>query len=191
MSEGICRIESVFSSLRKDGLMIETKRLFLREMTQGDFLSLCKMLKNPRVMVAYEHAFSDEEVQDWLERQMKRYEDDGFGLWAVILKETNEMIGQCGCTMQQIEGERVVEIGYLFQEEFWHQGYATEAAIGVKRYGFDTLKVDELFSMIRDTNHASSRVAMRNGMKKRKSFVKHYYGMDMLHDVYSIKKEDE
>lgn len=171
--------------------MIETERLILREMNHDDYSSLCKMLQNPRVMVAYEHAFSEEEVQAWLEKQITRYHEDGFGLWAVILKENNEMIGQCGLTLQFIESEQVREIGYLFQEEYWHQGYAIEAAMAVKRYGFDVLNCNEIYSIIRDTNHASIKVAQRNGMKKRKSFVKHYYGMDMLHDVYSIKKEDE
>jgi len=58
-----------------------------------------------------------------------RYNDYGFGLWAVILKETNEMIGQCGLTMQDCNNRQVVEIGYLFQKAFWHKGYASETAI--------------------------------------------------------------
>lgn len=51
-------------------------------------------------MYAYEHAFSDGEVRQWLDRQMKRYEEYDFGLWAVILRENECMIGQCGITRQ-------------------------------------------------------------------------------------------
>ena len=82
-------------------MILETKRLYLREMTQDDYGSLCKILQDEEVMYAYEHAFSDEEVQEWLDKQLARYREYGFGLWAVILKETDEMIGQCGLTMQR------------------------------------------------------------------------------------------
>ena len=112
---------------RKD-IILETERLYLREMNQGDFHSLCKILQDDDTMYAYEGAFSDAEVQEWLDRQISRYQKWNFGLWAVILKETDEMIGQCGLTMQSWKNEEVLEIGYLFERTYWHKGYATEAA---------------------------------------------------------------
>ena len=82
--------------------LIETERLLIREMQQSDFDALCRILCDEDVMrAAYESAFSPDEAQNWLNRHLKRYEDYGFGLWAVVLKETNEMIGQCGLTLQQ------------------------------------------------------------------------------------------
>ena len=86
-------------------MIFETERLFARKLTKDDFGSLCRILQDPEVMYAYEHAFSDAEVNSWLERQLKRYVTDGFGLWAVILKETGSMIGQCGLTMQDWNGK--------------------------------------------------------------------------------------
>ena len=80
--------------------ILETKRLYLRKLNQEDFSFFCKILQDEEVMYAYEHAFSDEEVQEWLNRQLARYAQYGFGLWAVILKENEELIGQCGLTMQ-------------------------------------------------------------------------------------------
>lgn len=171
-------------------MILETERLFLRKMNQGDFDSLCKILQDEKAMYAYEHAFSDEEVQTWLDRQLARYQEYGFGLWAVILKGTGELIGQCGLTMQDCNGTQVLEIGYLFQRAFWHQGYATEAAIGCKAYAFDVLNASEVFSIIRDNNFASQNVAKRNGMSVKGQFVKHYYGIDMPHLVFSVKKEE-
>ncbi len=79
--------------------ILETQRLILREMVQSDIDDLAGMLKNPMVMKAYEHTFSDEDVQAWLDRQRRRYQKDGFGLWAMIHKESGEMIGQAGLTM--------------------------------------------------------------------------------------------
>lgn len=137
-------------------------------------------------MTAYEGAFSDEEVQAWLDRQLERYRKWGFGLWAVILKENGAMIGQCGLTMQPWKGEEVLEIGYLFERAYWHRGYATEAARACRVYAFDTLNAKEVCSIIRDTNTASQNVALRNGMKKTDSWVKHYRGVDMPHDRYVV-----
>ena len=168
-------------------MILETDRLYLRELEQSDFSSLCEILQDENVMYAYEHAFSNEEVHDWLNRQIKSYKDYGFGLWAVVLKDTNEMIGQCGLTMQECDGKRVLEIGYLFKKKYWHKGYATEAAIGCKKYAFEILKVEEVYSIIRDTNIASQNVAKRNGMKLCGQFIKHYYRTDMLHLIYSIQ----
>lgn len=81
-------------------MIIETERLYLRKLMQNDFEALCGILQDDETMYAYEGAFSDEEVQEWLDRQLARYEKYGFGLWAVILKENGELIGQCGLTMQ-------------------------------------------------------------------------------------------
>jgi RimJ/RimL family protein N-acetyltransferase len=169
-------------------MILETERLYLREMKQTDFSSLCKILQDKDVMYAYEHAFDDSEAQEWLDRQFARYNQYGFGLWAVILKDTDEMIGQCGLTMQDCNNRQVLEVGYLFQKAFWHKGYATEAAIACKEYAFEILKADEVFSIIRDTNTASQNVARRNGMTVTERFTKHYYGVDMPHLVFSIKR---
>ncbi len=171
-------------------MILETKRLYLRRMEQSDLPALCKILQDARVMHAYEHAFSDDEAQAWLDNQLRRYREYGFGLWAVIEKESDEMIGQCGLTMQDYNGRQVLEVGYLFQKAFWHLGYATEAAIACKEYAFDTLGADEVYSIIREDNIASQNVAKRNGMRVGDMFVKHYWGIDMPHLVFSVKRED-
>ena len=169
-------------------MILETERLFLREMTQSDFPLLCKHLQDTEVMYAYEHAYSDAEVQEGIDKQFQRYKNDGFGVWAVILKENGTLIGQCGLSMQPCEDREVLEIGYIFQKEYWHKGYATEAAVACREYAFNELKADEVFSLIRDTNIASQNVAKRIGMDIRRKYVKHYYGMDMPHYIFSVKK---
>ncbi len=170
--------------------ILETQRLLLREMTQADYPALAEILQDRVAMFAYEHAFSDEETQTWQDRMRERYAKDGFGLWAVVCKETGEMIGQCGLTWQNYEGERVLEIGYLFQRKHWKKGYAIEAARACKHYAFETLHVNEVFSIIRDNNVASMNVAIRNGMTIRGTFIKHYYGIDMPHFAFSVRKDE-
>ena len=169
-------------------MILETERLYLREMKQLDFDCLCRILQDEDTMYAYEGAFSDDEVQDWLDRQILRYQKWKFGLWAVVLKETNEMIGQCGLTMQPWKDEEVLEIGYLFQRKYWHKGYAIEAAKACKRYAFEILKADEVCSIIRDTNTASQNVAIKNGMIRKDTWIKHYRGVDMPHYRYVVQR---
>jgi RimJ/RimL family protein N-acetyltransferase len=169
-------------------MILETERLLLRELQQTDYFALAEILQDEETMLAYEGAFTNEEVQQWLNRQQKRYQDDGFGLWAVILKETNKMIGQCGLSLQDANGKQVLEIGYLLNRAYWHNGYASEAAIACKEYAFTKLNADEVFSIIRDMNIASQKVALRNGMVIVEQFVKHYRGVDMPHYLFSVKR---
>lgn len=169
-------------------IILETDRLILRKLTNDDKHDLSLILQNKDVMYAYEHVFSDEEVDIWLNNQLRRYKEDGFGLWAVILKKTGKLIGQCGLTIQQIDNKNVVEVGYLFNKAYWHNGYATESAIACKNYAFNNLNVDEVYSIIRENNTSSINVARRNGMTLKGKFVKHYYGIDMPHLIYSVKK---
>lgn len=168
--------------------ILETERLSLRELQQSDFSALCQILQDDATMYAYEGAFSDQEAHEWLERQIARYQLWGFGSWAVILKETGELIGQCGLTMQPWNGSEVLEVGYLFRRTHWHQGYATEAAIACKEYAFNVLGADEVCSIIRDSNISSQRVALRNGMTPTDTAVKHYRGVDMPHTRYVVRK---
>lgn len=168
-------------------MILETNRLILREMAQDDYPSLCKILQDADVMYAYEGPFNDKEVQTWLDNQIRRYREDGFGKWAVILKDTGQMIGQCGLTWQDYRDGKVLEIGYLFQKEFWHCGFATEAAIACKQYAFKKLNAKEVYSIIRDTNIPSQNVAKRNGMTCVDKFIKHYRGIDMPHFLFEVK----
>jgi RimJ/RimL family protein N-acetyltransferase len=169
-------------------MILETERLLLREMTAEDLPQLAEILQDEQTMYAYEGAMSETETKEWLDKQLIRYKEDGFGLWAAVLKDTGEMIGQCGLSWQCADGNRVLEIGYLFNRAYWNGGYAIEAAKACKRYAFDTLNADEVYSIIRDTNVASINVAIRNGMLVRGRFVKHYRGVAMPHLIFSVKR---
>lgn len=173
-------------------MITETERLIIREMMQSDLEALCKILCDEEVMrAAYESAFSVEEAQSWMNRHFQRYAKYGFGLWAVVLKETNEMIGQCGLTIQSWREKEVLEIGYLFQKAYWHKGYATEAAIACKEYAFSVLNADSVYSMIRDTHLASQKVAVRNGMKVVDKCTKNFRHVDMDFFLYCAQKINE
>lgn len=169
-------------------MIFQTKRLLVRPLTRADRPALALNLQDPEAMYAYAHAFSDAEVDTWLANQLRRYEQDGFGLWALIRRRDQRFIGQCGLTMQTWQGVPVVEIGYLLQRAYWHHGYASEAAQATKAYAFETLGQTEVWSIIRDNNWASMNVAIRNGMVIRGVQVKHYYGLAIPHLGFAVRR---
>ena len=172
-------------------MTLETERLLLRELTPSDYPALSLILQDAEVMYAYNGPFDDAETRQWLDRQLARYEayHHAFGLWAVVLKATGEMIGQCGLTLQPWKDRELLEIGYLFQKAHWHRGYATEAARACKAYAFDALNALEVCSIIRDNNLPSQLVARRNGMTVTDTWVKHYRGVDMPHWLFTVRRD--
>lgn len=168
-------------------MIARTARLVLRPMVGDDLEPLRDILADPIAMTAYEGAFDDDESAQWLARNLRRYEDDGFGLWAVDLPGTG-MIGQCGITRQRIGEDEVLEVGYLFQRAHWHRGYATEAAIAARDWGFRELGAETIWAKVRDTNIASMNVAIRMGMTVRRRFVVRYRGVDMPHLGFAVDR---
>lgn len=172
-------------------MILETHRLKLRELTPADLPALREILQDQETMVAYEGAFDEVQVQDWLDRMLTRYRTDGYGLWAVILKSNGQLIGQCGLTNQEVLGETVVEVGYLFNRAFWHHGYATEAAEACRDHAFSILGTERMYAQIRDTNLASMNVAIRLGMTVRGRFTKYYRGVDMPHLAFAVDRDED
>jgi RimJ/RimL family protein N-acetyltransferase len=168
--------------------VIETARLILREMTLDDLSAMREIVCDEQTMYAWNGAWSEEECLEGLQKHMRGYREDGFGRWAVVLRASGKVIGICGLQWCDTDKDSVLEIGYLFNRVYWHNGYAAEAAIASKRYAFDVLDVEEVFSLIRDTNIPSMNVAIRNGMLIRRRFIKHYKGEDMPHYIFSVRK---
>jgi RimJ/RimL family protein N-acetyltransferase len=171
-------------------MILETERLTLRRLTIEDLPALNAIVCDDETMYAFEGAWSEEESMAGLQEQFDHYEKYGYGRWAAVLKSTGEIIGICGIQWWDAGGRDVPEIGYLFNKRFWHNGYALEAAIACKHYGFEHLGFDELYSTIRDTNTASLNVAIRNGMVIRNRYIKHYRGIDMPHYALSVRKNE-
>ena len=160
----------------------------LRELEEADLEAMGRFLKDPEVMYAYEHGFSAQEVRQWIARQRERYARDGFGLWAAVERETGALVGDCGLTMQDWDGRPVPEIGYHLRRDRWHRGYASEAAAACRDHAFHVLGFREVYSIIRDSNLPSQRVALRTGMCVVGRVTRHYRGGDMPHLVFSVKK---
>jgi RimJ/RimL family protein N-acetyltransferase len=141
-------------------------------------------MKKEEVMSAWEHGFSKTETRQWLNKQLTRYKKDGYGYFAVILKETGTLIGQVGLLKTEINGNKVVELGYIFDNLYWKQGYCIESVNACLQFASDILKLKELYCSIRPQNTDSIRIAEKIGMKKTGEDIKIYREKEMLHFLY-------
>ena len=161
-------------------MILETKRLILRPITHADFDSWAEILTDPETMRFYASPYDRSGVQRWIDWTLSNYSRYGFGLWALILKETGEFIGDCGITMQNIHGQMLPEVGYHLNKRFHRQGYGSEAAAACVRWGFENRDFPALYSYMTSPNIPSRRTAMKCGMQ----FVEEY--LDEVHELTSV-----
>ena len=145
-------------------IILETERLILREMSDDDFESLKKVISDLENMKYYHKPYDDEGVWRWINWCKDSYAKLGFGLWAVVYKETGEMIGDCGISMQLIDGEERPEIGYHLRIDYHHQGIGKEMTQAVKNYFFTHFHFDEVYSYMNQDNLPSYKTAEANGI---------------------------
>ena len=168
-------------------MVIETERLLLREMTYDDFHALYQVLADPDIMQHYPYTFDDARVRGWINRNIERYKILGFGLWAVCLKDTGEMIGDCGLTMQLINGQIKPEIGYHIRADKQRKGYAKEAAIAVRDWTFNNTPFNIVYSYMKYTNEPSVKTAISYGCKQVDEFTDE---MNEITKVFAISRDD-
>ena len=106
-------------------MRLETPRLMLREMTVDDFGALYDILSDAHTMAHFPAPFDETKVRRWIAWNQNNYATFGFGLWAVTLKEDGRVIGDCGLTMQHINGVIKPEIGYHIHRAEQCRGYAS------------------------------------------------------------------
>ncbi|WP_037320743.1 GNAT family N-acetyltransferase [Salegentibacter sp. Hel_I_6] len=149
----------------------ETQRLKFRLVQPEDFDSWVSLFnaKDIAKHLDLDSALSEHELcKIWFKKVFYRYDNSLGGMNALIDKKTNRLIGQCGLLIQTIENMERLEIGYSILPEFWHQGFAIEAAIKCRNFAFENNYADSLISMIHIDNLASEKVALRNGMSFEK-----------------------
>ena len=163
-------------------VVMETERLRLRKLTPEDLDSLVEIYGDARAMRYFPKVYSREEIRArFLERNLARYQDPGYGMYAVERKKDGEFLGLAGPTLEDVEGERYIEVGYSLKPAAWGNGYATEAAAACMRYVFEQLGAEQVASFIHPENEPSQRVAERNGLRKGKRIT--FEGLP--HDVWS------
>ena len=143
------------------GHVLETDRLRLRRLTPADEPDLFEVFADPYARQFYPEMFDLAKVRHWIEWNLRNYQQFGFGLWALELKDSGALIGDCGLTYQDVEGARELEVGYhvLYAER--RKGYASEAALACLDFGFEHTSCSSICSIVRPSNAASCAVAAR------------------------------
>lgn len=172
-----------------ENYIIETEQLALRELTMNDFQTWHQILSDEETMQYYSRAFDMDKTRSWIDWNLDNYSRYGFGLWAIILKETNQFIGDCGITMQNIHGDGNLfpEIGYHIDKQFWCKGYASQAAKACLRYAFENMDYNEIFCYQKWTNIPSRKVAEKMGMSLREEYADE---KNIKTSVYSITRTE-
>lgn len=148
--------------------LITTRRLILRELTPGDLDDIAALLGDPEVMRYYPRPRSREEAGEWIDWNLRLYRDYGFGLWAVTLRDSGAFVGDCGLTLQRVDGAEEIEVGYHVRASLQGNGYATEAAAAARNFARDTLGLHRLIAIIHPKNTQSQRVAAKIGLAPEK-----------------------
>jgi RimJ/RimL family protein N-acetyltransferase len=167
-------------------MIIKTDRLTLRALTLADVDALHAVLGDPVAMRFYPAPFSRRETQEWIERNLQRYQELGFGLWALIRANDDRLIGDCGLTIQQVDGQPEEEIGYHVLRECWGQGYAAEAAAAVRDHQFQVRGKDRVISWMSPDNLASRRVAEKVGMHFEKWSTNRHGGAMVVYHMKAL-----
>jgi ribosomal-protein-alanine N-acetyltransferase len=141
------------------GIVVQTERLALRELSLADVDALLEVLGDPIAMEHYPAPKTRAETEAWIRWARDSYDVNGFGLWAVERLADGAFLGDCGPMMQPVEGEPVPEIGYHIVRREWGHGYATEAARACRDLVLGRFGFDRVVSIVAPENLASRRVA--------------------------------
>ena len=157
---------------------VETQRLQLRGLALEDTDDLYTLWNNPEVSKYFPNTSPPkiETVQNIIKYQFTMWERYGYGWWAVILRDSSELLGWCG--LQYLPETDETEVGYLLGQVYWAKGYATEAAQASIKYGFETLRLKEIIGVVHPQNQPSIHVIEKLGM----TFVDrtYYFGMQVF-----------
>lgn len=150
--------------------MIETARLLIRPYTLRDLGPLRAILTSNETMRFWPRPFTPGEVRDWIDRSILSFEENGYSRFPVVLRESGELIGDCGIVLGEVNGRRVHDLGYIIHYPHHRLGYAIEAAGAVMSCAFRELGIDALHANMAQDHHASRRVAEKLGMRYVETF---------------------
>jgi ribosomal-protein-alanine N-acetyltransferase len=165
---------------------IETARLLLRTFEPDDFEPLYSLWNKEEVTRYIRPGWKPtrEDIQNYLDRTQKRWDERGFSHLAMTLTETGELIGYCG--FQYVEETPEVELLYGLDPPYWNHGYVTEAARACLRFIFENTKLERIIALSYPQNKGSWRVMEKVGMKYEK--MAHHYNAELL--CYAITRDE-
>ncbi|MGS2743819.1 GNAT family N-acetyltransferase [Halomonas sp. LS-001] len=144
-----------------------TQRLLIRTLSLNDVPELTGMLSDPDVMQFSVHGVCDEAAtRRFIERCMACYADDGFGPWALVEKDTDQLVGFCGISAEKVNGVEEMSLGYRLARRYWRKGLASEAVKAVLGVALSQALTPSVVVIIEPENMASLKVAEAAGFRE-------------------------
>ncbi|MBI3151619.1 MAG: GNAT family N-acetyltransferase [Chloroflexi bacterium] len=158
--------------------MITTPRLVLRPFTMNDRDVLFAIVQEPDIFRYFptQEAWPLEKVERYINYQIAHWKKFNYGHWAVVMRETGQIIGWNG--LEYLPDTDETEVGYLISMAFWGNGYATESASAIVKFGINKIGLKEIIGLTHPQNFASQRVLEKSGLSFTRSAF--YFGMDMF-----------
>jgi RimJ/RimL family protein N-acetyltransferase len=141
-----------------------TERLLLRPFEPGDQDAMAVVYGDAQALRFWGPPLDAAEIRGRIQRNRERFEIDGFARWAILVRETGELVGDAGLTRTDVEGVAEIELGWVVRPDRWGLGYATEAGAAWRDRALGELGLRRIVSLIRPANVASRRVAEKLGM---------------------------
>ncbi len=170
-----------------------TERLVIRPFIEADKQALISIISNPQVMrFSLKGPITLEEAKEQLrDKNISFYENEDYGMLALVRKIDDVLIGYAGLLKQEIDGEQKIEISYRLHPDYWKQGFAIEATKAIVDYAFMMLKLKELIAIVDPDNIDSIKVAIKLGMKASKNTVFHGIPVMIYHLLISDYKKPD
>lgn len=169
---------------------MESARLRFRRLRADDFSLVAPILQDAQTMYAWEHAFTYEEVIDWIADMLRRYREDGCGYFVGLDRETGELAALAGPLAEQMEdGQPAIGLGWIVRRDRWGQGLGVECARAAIEFAFDKLDAPQVVATIRPSNIPSLRVAAACGMQPVGQLVKRYRDKEMPHVICLLSRD--
>ncbi|MBF0574560.1 GNAT family N-acetyltransferase [Dysgonomonas sp. GY617] len=150
--------------------ILETERLYLREIDSQDVDDLFEMDSDPEVHKYIENkpVKFKEQIVEVIEMLRAQYKKNGIARWAVVYKQSGECIGWAGLKYfsEPLNNHSdFYELGYRLKKKHWGKGYVTEAATSIVKYGFENLGLDIIYATAHTENDGSINVLKKLGFK--------------------------
>ena len=172
-------------------IFIETDRLMIRALLPEDAEGIFELDSDPEVhrYLGNKPIKTIEQAAETIQFIRQQYLDNGIGRWAVIEKGTNTFVGWTGLKLMKEtvnNHNNYYDLGYRLIKKYWGKGYATETATASLAYGFNELKLPEIFAMADVQNAGSNAVLKKAGLR----FMEVFHDDDTPHNWYRITREE-
>ncbi len=170
----------------------ESPRLVYRRLRANDYALISRILQDEQTMYSWEHAFTYDEICEWLADNMHRYHTDGCGCWAALKRDTEDLIALTGPIMSvPAKGaDPCPSLLYIVRRDQWLKGYGTECAQAVIDYAFDHMDAPRVSAVIRTSNIPALRVAATCGMRPVQQLKTTYLGKPVSMVLCILTKEN-